>query len=179
MGGRRGTALCQARCQKDRLFKLAWHIVNMFWLLIALLLLLCFCSWAGYSDLSRSATLTFETAVRALAREHDEASNIEGPSTPHKASSGLASNWVPSRATTSPRVAPVPRKRITPFQAKKIAARQGWTCGCGCGQLLDESFEIDHIVPLSEGGSNADNNLQALLRAHHQAKSSAHARRRP
>ena len=179
MGGRRGTALCQARCQKDRLFKLAWHIVNMFWLLIALLLLLCFCSWAGYSDLSRSATLAFETAVRALGREHDESSTIEGPSTPHKASSGLASNWVPSRATTSPRVAPVPRKRIILFQAQRIAARQGWRCGCGCGQLLDESFEIDHIVPLSEGGSNADNNLQALLRAHHQAKSSAHARRRP
>ena len=151
----------------------------MFWLLIGLFLLLCFCSCAGYSDLSRSATLAFESAVRALGREHDEASNIEGPSSPHKASSGLASNWVASRATTSPRVATVPRKRITPFQAKKIAARQGWTCGCGCGQLLDESFEIDHSVPLSEGGSNADNNLQALLRAHHQAKSSAHARRRP
>ena len=76
------------------------------------------------------------------------------------------------------------RKRITPYQAKKIAAGQGWRCGCGCvdpkdperrGFLLDSCYEIDHRVPLSAGGSNEDRNLQAVLRAHHQDKTSAEA----
>ena len=47
----------------------------------------------------------------------------------------------------------------------------------GRGYLLDESYEIDHRVPLADGGSNHESNLQALLRTHHQAKSSAFARR--
>ena len=85
-------------------------------------------------------------------------------------------------ATTAAR-----RKRVTPFQAKRIAAGQEWRCACGCvdpsdpqrrGCLLDESYEIDHRVPLVDGGSNDESNLQALLRTHHQAKSSAFARGR-
>ena len=76
---------------------------------------------------------------------------------------------------------------MTPFQAKRIAEAQEWRCACGCvdpsdpqrrGCLLDESYEIDHRVPLVDGGSNDESNLQALLRTHHQAKSSAFARGR-
>ena len=80
------------------------------------------------------------------------------------------------------------RRRCSPFQAKRIVAAQGWRCACGCvdlsdplrrGLLLDESFEIDHIRPLAVGGSDAESNLRALLRTHHQAISSAFARGRP
>ncbi len=46
------------------------------------------------------------------------------------------------------------------------------------GYLLDASYEIDHIIPLIAGGNNDESNLQALLRTHHQAKSSAFARGR-
>jgi hypothetical protein len=41
------------------------------------------------------------------------------------------------------------RKRITPFQAKRVAERQQWRCAM-CGELLQEDFEVDHIE--SPGG---------------------------
>ena len=53
------------------------------------------------------------------------------------------------------------RRRITPLQAKTIAARQGWICPI-CKKFLDASFEIDHIQSLARGGRDDDNNLQAI-----------------
>ena len=72
------------------------------------------------------------------------------------------------------------RRRVTPFQAKRVAAFQGWRCGCGCidpddelgrGFMLDETFEIDHRIPTSLGGSHEPSNWVAVLRSHHQVKS--------
>ena len=68
------------------------------------------------------------------------------------------------------------RRGIAPLHAKRIAARQAWRRACGCGQLLGESFEIAHVVPLCAGGANADDNLEARLRTHHQAESSEQSR---
>ncbi len=62
------------------------------------------------------------------------------------------------------------RKYITPLIKKRVAARQGWRCNCGCGKLLDECYEIDHVQDLAKGGSNDESNLQALLRSCHQLK---------
>ena len=38
-------------------------------------------------------------------------------------------------------------------------------------ELLDESYEVNHIAPISKGGTNSEDNLQALLRSCHQLKS--------
>ena len=63
------------------------------------------------------------------------------------------------------------KRHVTPLTNKRVAARQKLRCNCGCGRLLDESYEVDHIVPISEGGTNKEDNLQALLRSCHQRKS--------
>ena len=83
------------------------------------------------------------------------------------------------------------RQRVTPFQAKRVAASQGWRCGCGCvdpsdpqrrGYVLDANYEIDHRIPIRFGGAHEESNWVATLRSHHQVKSAAesseHARRR-
>jgi hypothetical protein len=53
------------------------------------------------------------------------------------------------------------RRRITPLQARTIAARQRWICPV-CKKILDASFEIDHIKSLAHGGRDDDTNLQAI-----------------
>ena len=69
-----------------------------------------------------------------------------------------------SGASTSTR-----RKRVTPFISKKIAARQQFRCAM-CKKLLQEDWEIDHIVSLQRGGSNDLSNLQALHKRCHAYK---------
>ena len=39
-----------------------------------------------------------------------------------------------------------------------------------CKQILDASYEVDHITPLYKGGTNDLNNLQALCRNCHGQK---------
>ena len=72
------------------------------------------------------------------------------------------------------------RRRVTPFQAKIVAAAQDWRCGCGCrdpedargrGYQLDANFEIDHKIPTRWGGKHDASNWVAVLRAHHAIKS--------
>ena len=58
------------------------------------------------------------------------------------------------------------RPYITPLVKKRVAARQRWRCAV-CNNLLDETFEIDHIVPLFRGGTNDERNLQALCKRDH------------
>ena len=50
------------------------------------------------------------------------------------------------------------------------AAKQGWRCAV-CRELLDETYEIDHIKALWRGGSNDISNLQALCKRDHVWKS--------
>ena len=52
---------------------------------------------------------------------------------------------------------------------KLIAANQQWKCK-KCHNLLDASYEIDHIIPLYKHGTNHVNNLQALCRNCHGKK---------
>lgn len=49
---------------------------------------------------------------------------------------------------------------------------------CRVGRTLLPAHEVDHIVPLAEGGTDADANLQALNTACHLLKSKADAARR-
>ena len=81
---------------------------------------------------------------------------------------------------TGGRTIPAPkrgRRHVTPLTKKRVAARQGWRCNCGCGKLLDESYEIDHVLALAKGGSNDDSNLQVLNRSCRQQKSALEAQK--
>lgn len=63
--------------------------------------------------------------------------------------------------------------QFTPMERKEILERDNWTCQC-CGiKVHDRSTgdwntpdkaHIDHIVPISKGGSSVPNNLQVLCR---------------
>lgn len=67
-------------------------------------------------------------------------------------------------------LAPTPKKRRVSQTTKKVvAARQKWKCN-SCKKLLDATYEIDHVTPLHQGGTNFPNNLQALCRGCHGMK---------
>lgn len=57
-------------------------------------------------------------------------------------------------------------KRLTGRALQKrndrIKARDGWRCK-GCGRITNE-LDVDHIVPMSQGGGDHDANLQCLCR---------------
>lgn len=53
------------------------------------------------------------------------------------------------------------KRNVNNCKKKKVAALQQWKCGI-CQQLLDETYEVDHIIPLYQGGSNEIDNLMAL-----------------
>jgi len=61
------------------------------------------------------------------------------------------------------------RSRLNETKKKVVASSQQWSCK-KCKQLLDASYEIDHIIPLYKGGNNDLNNLQALCRNCHGQK---------
>lgn len=61
-------------------------------------------------------------------------------------------------------------RKVSNLTKKKIAACQEWKCKC-CNSLLDECFEIDHIKYIKDGGSNEEDNLQALCPNCHRKKS--------
>jgi hypothetical protein len=62
-----------------------------------------------------------------------------------------------------------PRRRITAYEKRIVGARGGWRCA-ECGQLLDEAWEADHVVPLHLGGEDSVDNLQSLCLRHHREK---------
>jgi 5-methylcytosine-specific restriction endonuclease McrA len=61
-------------------------------------------------------------------------------------------------------------KRHVPNSMKKIvAAEQKWCCNI-CQELLDATYEVDHRIPLWNGGKNNKSNLQALCPSCHAKK---------
>lgn len=173
-------------------------------LVMFLLCALLACCSLGQSPAQR---MLRESAVRALeanlhelsapSRFRGEMSNeMSNEMSDDKAEPALASSPAPVVVRQGPRrhagkPAPGKRQRVTPFQAKRVAAAQDWRCGCGCvdradpqrrGYVLDANFEIDHRIPIRFGGAHDPSNWVAVLRGHHQIKSAAesseHARRR-
>jgi 5-methylcytosine-specific restriction endonuclease McrA len=63
------------------------------------------------------------------------------------------------------------KKRVWTSDEKRIvAARNEWKC-CSCKKLLGAAFEVDHILPLEDGGSNdLGTNAQALCSNCHSKK---------
>lgn len=66
-----------------------------------------------------------------------------------------------------------PRRRFSPSVYRAILVKQDWKCACPCRESLYDPGAIrwDHILPLSLGGKDGPENLQALLVGHHQRKS--------
>lgn len=61
------------------------------------------------------------------------------------------------------------RRNLSESKKKIVASNQHWRC-LSCQNLLDATYEIDHIVPLFKNGSNDIENLQALCRNCHGKK---------
>jgi hypothetical protein len=61
------------------------------------------------------------------------------------------------------------RKSLSGPEKKKIAASRGWRCGM-CGELLPSCFEIDHQIPLWDGGLDESSNMWALCSGCHSQK---------
>lgn len=55
----------------------------------------------------------------------------------------------------------VHERKVSSTMKKTVASNQQWKCGL-CHKLLDETYEVDHIIPLYKGGTNDLNNLMAL-----------------
>lgn len=61
-------------------------------------------------------------------------------------------------------------RKVSAVTKKIVAAEQKWSCGY-CQQLLNVSYEVDHMKPLFKGDTNERNNLMALSRNCHGEKS--------
>ena len=149
-------------------------IENMLWLMLILIGAIALCSWLSPpgSSLNRAAWQAFDSTVSTLSQGHEEADVVSVPDrarrvAAHASGTGTGQSRVSTR-----------RKRITPFQAKRVAARQKWRCAM-CGELLTEDFECDHVVPLHRNGSfdNDIDSLQALHKRCHLLKNSLEQQR--
>ena len=70
------------------------------------------------------------------------------------------------------------RERGSSWMKKRRAALERDLYGCrACGHIGMDN-EIDHIVPLEQGGSNSMHNLQTLCRDCHAAKTASEQRTR-
>ena len=63
-----------------------------------------------------------------------------------------------------------PRVQLEQWQRRRVAVNQNWECNM-CRTMLDEWYEIDHLLALQFGGSNEPSNLQALCMRCHKFKS--------
>lgn len=62
------------------------------------------------------------------------------------------------------------RRRLRESVKKRVAASQRWCCS-ECGHVLESTYQIDHVVPHSVGGSDDPSNLTALCVRCHALKS--------
>ena len=79
-----------------------------------------------------------------------------------------------TKATYTPQIihhnTPTSKLRKVSDQLKKIvASQQHWNCK-KCKNILDATYEVDHIIALEDGGNNDIQNLQALCRNCHGKK---------
>ena len=61
------------------------------------------------------------------------------------------------------------KRNVSESKKKFIASNQKWRCS-HCQNLLDNTYEVDHIIALYRGGTNDLNNLEALCRNCHGKK---------
>jgi hypothetical protein len=61
------------------------------------------------------------------------------------------------------------KRSVSETKKKYVASQQAWKCK-HCNDMLDATFEVDHVVDLQFGGSNNVDNLVALCRNCHGKK---------
>jgi hypothetical protein len=61
------------------------------------------------------------------------------------------------------------KRSVSETKKKYVASQQAWKCK-HCSDMLDATFEVDHVVDLQFGGSNNVDNLVALCRNCHGKK---------
>ena len=69
------------------------------------------------------------------------------------------------------------RRRLTEAMKRQVAASNGWVCAL-CSVTVQSTYQIDHIVPLWEGGRDHVENAQLLCCECHARKTQAEAIRR-
>lgn len=60
-------------------------------------------------------------------------------------------------------------RKVSDQLKKLVASQQRWNCK-KCKNILDATYEVDHILALEDGGNNDIHNLQALCRNCHGKK---------
>ena len=61
------------------------------------------------------------------------------------------------------------KRSVSESKKKYVASRQSWKCD-HCKEMLDATYEIDHVIELQHGGTNHIDNLVALCRNCHGKK---------
>ena len=149
------------------------------WLLLVLVAAVAICSWLSPpgSSLNRSAQQALDSTVALLSQASGD-EDEDDDNRCRKLAKRVAARPLSAPGSfrgSGPKLpgtgAATKRKRVTPFQANCVAAKQRWRCAM-CGELLQEDFEVDHIIPLHRGGSfdNSIESLQALHKRCHMVK---------
>jgi hypothetical protein len=148
------------------------------WVLCCLLCCLVVCFRFGREDVQRRALRAFDASILLLSQDDEDGeTHVRGVPTSPVADRAPARTVAKGDARASTR-----RKRITPFIAKRVAARQRWRCAT-CHEILTEDFEVDHVVSLQRRlamGQPLDNDLDGLQALHkrcHLLKNSLEQRR--
>lgn len=68
-------------------------------------------------------------------------------------------------------------RKLTGPEKKRIAAANQWCCYL-CHQLLPSTYEVDHVVPLFEGGADDASNCRPACPSCHRIKSEEECIRR-
>ena len=156
----------------------------MFSIWLLMLLVACgLCAWLApsSSEVAKSAAQALDSSVFLLSRfggGDDDSVRVPERVPSRRPSCAPSPQRLPSvigvrQQTPS---APVKRKRVTPFVAKRVASLYKWRCAA-CGELLTEDFEVDHHISLQNGGSNDISNLRPLHKRCHLLKNSLEQRR--
>lgn len=65
-------------------------------------------------------------------------------------------------------------RTLTESEKKIVAARQEWRCS-SCACILPAAYQVDHTVPLCDGGADAISNCTAMCPNCHAAKTQEEA----
>lgn len=66
------------------------------------------------------------------------------------------------------------RRSLSAAEKKRIAAANAWRCAT-CDKLLPACFQIDHVVPLADGGADDESNMQPICPGCHADKTQLEA----
>lgn len=84
---------------------------------------------------------------------------------------------VPRNPPRPPNEPMPPARKLTTGEKKRIAADAGWRC-YACDLLLPSTYEIDHKIPLCEGGADTPENCGPLCPDCHRRKTEEETIRR-